>query len=261
MLIDSHCHLEDSRYGKPADDLVSEAEVDGVVKFINIGTSIHNNEPAIALAERMPQVYATVAIYPHEDTTKTLDELESALRRQLTLSKKIVAIGECGIDTSENWDGGRPVADQKAVFEMQIKLAIEKNLPLVIHNRNGDDIVLALLQKYKTPKLRGVLHCFSSTWEVAQQFMAFGFYISFSGMVTYPSRKELQEVARLVPMDKFLVETDAPYLPPQGHRGEVNVPKNVKIVAEKVAQLKGKPFEEISMASVKNTCALFGIDL
>lgn len=258
MLIDSHCHLEHSNYGKSPAEIVAEAESDGVVKFINIGTSIADNVRAVKVADRLSQVYATIAVYPHEDRGLTVGELELALKKQLNLSKKIVAIGECGLDIS-NWEGGRPLADQIELFEMQIRVALDNNLPLVIHNRNGDEQVLEVLKKYKTATLRGVLHCFASTWDVAQKFIDLGFYISFSGLVTYPSRKEVQEVAKNISMDRFLVETDAPYLPPQGHRGEVNFPKNVKIVAEKVAQLKEKAFEDVALASYKNTCDLFKI--
>jgi TatD DNase family protein len=257
MLIDSHCHLPHNL--SEAKNLVEDAKSKGVEKFINIGTSVRYSKKAIETAEQLKNVYATVAVYPHDERGIALSILKDKLGALADSSKKVVAIGECGLDISENSENVRSVEEQAELFEMHIKLALEKDLPLIIHNRNGDEVVLKLLQKYKSPKLRGVAHCFASSWETAQKLLNLGFYLSFSGMITYPSRKGLLETVEKVPKDRFLVETDAPYLPPQGHRGEKNRPKYVKIVAQKVAEVRKVSFSEIEHISYNNTSCLFNL--
>jgi len=258
MLIDSHCHIPHKRYEVIVDEVINQAKEVGVAKLINVGTSILENKKVLEVSGRYENVYSTVGIYPHEEIGKSIEELSLSLEGNLNSSKKIVAIGECGIDVSD-LGGGRNLEEQKKIFEMQVNLAISSGLPLMIHNRNGDDTVLEILNKYKDKKLRGIAHCFSSTWEVAQKFLDLGFYLSFSGMITYPSRKDLFEIVQKVPDNRIVFETDAPYLPPQGHRGEVNYPKYVKIVAEKASQIKQKPFEETSRMSFENTCRIFNL--
>jgi len=174
------------------------------------------------------------------------------------LSKKIVAIGECGLDISE-WTNQRPVDEQIALFEMQLELAVKNNLPVVIHNRGGDDVIMSILDPFVKRGLTGVAHCFSSTWEVATQYLDRGFYLSFSGMITYKARNLVRETAEKVPLDRFLVETDAPYLPPEGFRGKPNEPKNVVEVAKKVAEIRKLEFDKVCDLSYSNTCKLFGL--
>ncbi len=258
MLIDAHCHVPHAGYKKDVDSIIEDASSVGVSKLIVIGTSISENEKVIkfVVEPKHANIFCSIGIYPHEDMDKSVEELREALESALALSEKIVAIGECGIDVS-NWQGGRSIEDQIKIFEMQIQVALDHDLPIIIHNRNGDAQVMALFNKYHGSKLRGVAHSFSQSWEVAQQYLDLGFYISFSGMITYPARKPLLETVAKVPLDRFLVETDSPYLPPQGHRGEPNYPEYVKIVAEKVAQVKEKPFDEIADWSYKNTCTVF----
>ena len=258
MLIDSHCHLASEKYKLSPLEIIKDAESFGVDKFITIGTSMRENNLAIETAELSPKIFCSVGIYPHEDKVASIDSLRTSLRENLNLSKKIVAIGECGVDIS-NWENGRTLDEQLEVFEMQIKFAKENKLPIIIHDRKGDDGVLKLLEKHSGSGFRGVIHCFDSSWEFAKKILDLGFYISFTNLVTYPKKDALLEVVRQVPMDRFLVETDAPYLPPQDHRGELNYPKYVKIVAEKVAQVKQKPFEEVCASSYENTCSLFDI--
>jgi TatD DNase family protein len=169
-----------------------------------------------------------------------------------------VAVGECGIDIS-NRDGARVLEDQLRLFEKQIIFAKSKKLPVIVHNRRGDNYVLEVLKNNYDAALRGVIHCFDSNWDFAKKVLDLGFYISFTNMVTYKNKDDLLEVVEKVPEGRFLVETDAPYLPPQQFRGKINYPKYVKIVAEKVAQVKQKTFEEISALSYENTCTLFNL--
>jgi len=257
MLIDSHCHLPSLKNSEKLEKTVNEACAEGVEFIINVGTSLRLSKEAIKVASLYTNVFATIAVYPHEDRDVLFTNIQSSLA-DLACQPKVVAIGETGLDVSD-WKKGRSVDDQLRLFELHIKLALDHNLPLIIHNRNADDLVLETLAKYKTAKLRGVLHCFSSSWEIAQRFMDLNFLLSFAGMITYPSRKPLLEVVNQVPMDMFLVETDSPYLPPQGHRGEENQPKYVKIVAEKIAQVKQKSFEDIAEVTSSNTRKLFNI--
>ena len=256
MLIDSHCHLIHKNYEIPLEQVLSEAKENGVDKFITIGTSIKENLIAIKTAETVKDVYCSIGIYPHEDKGMDLDKLRDSLRENFKTSKKVIAIGECGVDVS-GWEGGRSLKEQLEIFEMQLELAKESGLPIIVHNRNGKEEVYAILKKYSELGVLGVMHCFTYDWEYAQKILGLGFYISFTNIITYPKKEQLLEVVKKVPMDKFLLETDAPYLPPQSHRGEINYPKYVKIVAEKVAQVKQKTLDEISDRSYQNTCKLF----
>jgi TatD DNase family protein len=256
MLIDSHCHLPHEKYDKSIDEILIEAKSYGVEKLVSIGTSLEESKKAIDIAEKYPEVYCSVGIYPHDDRDKDLSKLEESLDQLFTKSTKIIGIGECGMDIS-NWAGGRNLEDQIEIFEMQLKFAEKNNLPVIIHNRNGDEYVLKMLKNHSGVK--GVAHGFRSTWETAKGFLDLGFYISFAANISYPSNNDLREILKKVPDSMFLIETDSPYLPPQGHRGEINYPKYVKIVGEKVAQVKQKTFEEISELSYRNTCNLFNL--
>lgn len=259
MLIDSHCHFPHKKYTKSIDELVKEAEAAGIEKLINIGTSLKENRRSIETTTKFENVFATVSVYPHDDAKKNIEELQPLLQEQINSSPKVVAIGEGGIDVFENWEGVRDLKEQTQLFEMLIQLAIKNKLPLIIHNRNGDKQILELLKEYVPQGLTGVAHCFSQDWEFAQQILDSGFYISFTAIITYPKNEYLREIVRKVPDDRFLVETDAPYLPPQQYRGQVNEPKYVKIVAEKVSEVKNRPFEEIAAIAYENTCRLFKI--
>jgi TatD DNase family protein len=258
MLIDSHCHLIHKNYEIPINQILSEAKEYDIGGFITVGTSIKENKIAIKATSLSINIHCSVGIYPHEDMDTDIDTLRESLKKSLSSNNKIVALGECGIDISK-WEKQRSIEDQIKIFEMQIELAKENNLPLIIHNRNGDTVVYETLKKYSGGNLRGVMHCFDSTWEYAQKILDLGFYISFSNLITYPKKDSLLEVVKNVPMDRFLVETDAPYLPAQSMRGKINYPKYVRIVAEKVAQVKQKTFDEVSKHSYENTCSLFNI--
>jgi len=260
MLIDSHCHIPDKKYDKSIEDILSEAKEVGVQKFITIGTSLANNKIALQTAQKYPEIYFSVAIYPHEELHQEIDVSISQLENEFLKNKhpKLIAVGECGIDIS-NHSETRELSLQKLLFEEQIKLAVKYDLPLIVHNRNGDEHVLELLTKYAPLGLKGVIHCFDSTWEFAQKILDLGFYISFSGMITYSKKDNLLEVVKNVPLDKFLVETDAPYLAPQSYRGQINYSKYVKIVAEKVASIKNLSVEDIEQHSYENTSKLFSL--
>lgn len=263
-LIDSHCHLPNLRHKDELERILNGAKEWGVDRLINIGTSVKANAEAVEVAEAYESVYATVAIYPHEHRGENIANLINQLEVQAKSSSKVVAIGECGIDVT-GWKNQRPLEEQLELFESQVKLAQKLNLPLIIHNRNGDAVVLDILAKYQG--IKGVVHCFDSTWEVAKKFLDLGFYLSFSGLVTYKSREALLEVVKNVPSDKYLIETDAPYLLPEPAKTAAceagvkrkNEPKYVKMVGQKVAEVRGISLEEVAWQTRANTRSLFGL--
>ena len=256
MLIDTHCHLIHKKYTKSPEELVKEAHLEGVKKIITIGTSLKNSRNDLEKTKKLNTVYNTVGIYPHEDTDKPLEELEQNLQKLINKYEKVVGIGECGIDITD-WDGGRTVEQQIELFEMQIGLARKNNLPLVVHNRNGDDQIFGVLKKYAGDNLKGVFHCFTSSWKGAQKALDLGFYLSFTGIITYPTGKDIWETVEKAPLERILVETDAPYLSPQKFRNQVNEPKYVKITAKTLAAIKKISFEKLSEATYTNSCQLF----
>lgn len=263
--IDSHCHLPNLRHKDELEKILSDAKEWGVDNFINIGTSIKENIEAVEVAEAYPDIYATVAIYPHKHRSENIDTLIDQLKEQARSSKKIVAIGECGVDITE-WEHQRPVEEQMVLFEKQVELSIELDLPLIIHNRNGSEQILNILARSKG--VRGVVHCFDSTWEMAQKFLNLGFYLSFSGLITYESRQARLEVVKQVPAKSFLLETDAPYLLPEPARSQAsvsggsrkNAPKYVRMVGQKVAEVREAELEEIALQAGVNTRLLFGLE-
>ncbi len=264
MLIDSHCHIPDNRYEKDLDLVVKEAVEEGVTHLVAISTSIEENEETLRTIQKYNNIFASIGVYPHENIKMPLENIYKNLQEQYKKYKnRIVAVGECGIDITENSDyEKRSVEEQVELFKLQLGFAAENELPVIIHNRNGDELILKILEKYKTEKLFGVVHCYTSDWQTAKKFIELGFYISFTAIITYPSAsKDLYEVVQNVPADRYLVETDAPYLPPQGRRGEVNYPKYVKITAEKVAEIRKTSFREVSDETFRNTCRLFKLNI
>src|SRR3989344_752402 len=257
MFIDSHCHLQDKKFSRDLDNVLERAGSTVVEKIICVGTSLKDSKEVLRLSEKYNQVFATVGIYPNEEVP------DGDFREELiTLAKhrKVVAIGECGLDYSDQ-EGGRQADLQKALFRKQIGTAIQLDLPLVIHNRNADEDILLELSHYKTTgKLKGVFHCFTSDIEFAKKVLDLGFYISFTAMITYPSAKHLEDVIKFIPNDRLLAETDAPYLPPQTHRGERNEPMHVKMTAEKMAQVKGISHADFYAELLNNTQNLFTLN-
>jgi len=256
---DSHCHLPPhGRHEKTAGQILKDAADAGVVGCVAIGTSICENENVLRIVKEHQNVYAAIGIYPHEDKDVALADLRQCLSAQIASCSKVVAIGECGIDVSEK-ENGRQIQDQINLFEMQIELAMKYHLPIIIHNRNGDNEVLALMKKYASQGLRGVAHCFSQSWEYAQQLLQCGLYISFSGMITYKARKGILETVRNAPIDRILIETDSPDLQPEGFRGQVNEPKNVFVIAQKIAYVRGMLLDDIAQKTYENAKTLFRI--
>lgn len=239
-----------------------EASREGVERLITIGTSLKESAETLSLAKRYENVYCTIGVYPHEDLHLSLGEIHQKLREILNSSRKdIVGIGECGLDIpKDKSQQTRSLQEQKELFKLQVGLAVERGLPVVIHNRSADEETLKVLEKYKKTNLKGVAHCYVSDWEFAKKLLHLNISLSFSGIITFPSAGEkLLEAVKKVPERNFLVETDAPYLAPQGHRGEVNYPKYVKITAAKIAEVRNSSLERIEEITYQNTCNLFNL--
>jgi len=208
---------------------------------------------AVELAERYPHVYAAVGIHPSDCDDFTEADIETL--RQMAQHEKVVAIGEIGLDYY--WKDNAPKEFQELVFRRQIELALELDLPVIVHDREAHGDTMRILWDY--PQARGVIHCFSGSWEIAKEYLKLGFYISFAGPVTFKKAPKLQEAALNVPLDRLLVETDSPYLAPEPVRGRRNEPTHVRHVAQKIADLRQMPLEDLARITTENAMRMYGI--
>ena len=251
-MIDSHAHLQFEQYADDLDDVLTRSRDAGVTAVINIGTDLDSSRAAIALAERHPSLYATIGLHPHDASTFT--EETSAALAELARHPKVVAIGETGLDF---FYGHSPRDTQIDAFRRQLQLAQEARLPVVVHSRDAKEETLRLLQE-TTPEARGVLHCFTGDLDMAQRAIVLGFYISFSGIVTFKNAGPLRDVAKALPLERLLIETDCPFLTPEPHRGKRNEPAWVARVADTLAALHAPAtLEQIRAATAKNAASLF----
>jgi TatD DNase family protein len=253
MFVDSHCHLALVRRPE-ADEALEHAREAGVAGFMVPATRLDDAIPAVELAERHPDVWAAVGFHPHE--AKDFDETAEAQLIELARAKRIQAVGEIGLDY--HYDHS-PRDVQKRVFLRQIAIAREYGLPVIIHNRESTDDLLELLGRDEVRGTPGVLHSFTESQEVAEELIARGFYISFSGIVTFRNAEGLREVARSIPLESLLIETDTPFLAPVPHRGRSNQPAWVVRVAEVIARARGIETEEVGRAATANFEKLFAV--
>jgi TatD DNase family protein len=224
MLFDTHAHLDDPCFDENRDGLIAAIFESGVTNLINVGTNLETSSKSIKLAEKYTQIYAAVGLHPL-DIAET-SEADLPKIEKLTLNKKVVAIGEIGLDYHyENFDKER----QKYFFKKQLGMAKKLDLPVIIHARDSEEDAYDMVCEAEVT--RGVFHCFSGTPEVAQKILNQGFFISFTGVITFKSAKKLENIVKMVPNDRILIETDSPYLSPEPHRGKINDSRNVKFVA------------------------------
>ncbi len=263
MWIDSHCHVTAERFDTDRSETLARAFEGGVETLISIGSGygIRGNAAAVELAKSDSRIFATVGVHPHE--AHELDDKNRRAIRSWLEDERVVALGECGLDYHYMRS---PRETQLTVFAEQIALARELAMPVSIHvrgNENSDqdtqdaynayDELLDIWKSEGRGELTGVLHCYTGSLEVAQRAMEAGFFVSFSGIVTFKGSRELREVAQAIPLDRLMVETDAPFLAPEGHRGKRNEPLWVSVVGEFLAQLKGCSVDEIAKATTRNT--------
>lgn len=256
-LVDSHAHLHFPEFREDLDAVLARARAAGVRAMVTIGTDRETNPAAVALAESQPDVWATVGIHPHdagEATDVDFDEMERLART----SARVVALGEMGLDFFRDLS---PRDAQEKVFRRQLDLARRVGKPVVIHCRDAHDDMLALLAVERVGELRGVMHCFSGDVAIARRCLDLGLMISLAGPVTYRNARALPEVARYVPEDRLVVETDCPFLPPHPHRGRRNEPAHLTLTAACVATLRGADPEALAEALTDNAARLFGIDI
>lgn len=254
MVIDSHAHLDDRRFDRDRDMIIRKLQDNGIELAINIGADLKTSIASVSLAEKYDNIYAVVGVHPH--SAKEVDSSTIEILKSFANREKVVAIGEIGLDFYRD---NSPRDLQRKWFKEQIKLAKEVNLPVVIHSRDADQEVFDTLKEAQDGNLRGVMHCYSGSAELAMEFIKLGFYISLAGPVTFNNARVPKEVAKAVPLDKLLIETDAPYLTPEPYRGKRNEPIFVKYVAGTIADLKGISYEELAKATNRNTKKLFGI--
>lgn len=258
MLIDSHAHLDDPRYDRDRDAMIGRARAAGVEALITIGCDLATSQAAISLAERYSFVYATVGVHPHE-VRHIADEWYSELRR-LAQHREVVAYGEIGLDY--HYDHS-PRDVQRARFREQIALARDLHLPIVIHTREAQEDTMTILREEKAREVGGVFHCFSGDAWLAKDALDLGFYLSFSGVITFKNATMLRDIAKWVPMERILVETDCPYLSPVPYRGKRNEPAHVKFVAELITEIKSSEervtVEEVAQITSANARRLFKI--
>ncbi|MFQ5992208.1 MAG: TatD family hydrolase [Nitrospiraceae bacterium] len=245
MLIDTHTHLDDARYDGDRDAVIARAQDAGVQTFVTIGCDLETSRAAIALAERYPFIYATVGVHPHE--VKRIEENWYAELRRLARHPKVVAYGEIGLDY--HYDHS-PRETQRARFREQVRVARDLQLPVVIHTREAQEDTITILREERASEVGGVFHCFSGDAWLAKDALDLGFYLSFSGVVTFQNATMLRDIVKTLPMDRILIETDCPYLAPVPHRGKRNEPARVKLVAEKIASIKSME-RPLSLAEVE----------
>ncbi len=256
-LFDSHAHLDDEKFDEDRDNLIEQIKKAGVAKFISAGYSLEGSRKAKELAEQYDFIYATAGISPN-DIPQTEDELWKVLleiEEMVKQSKKIVAIGEIGLDyywNEENKDL------QKKAFTKQIEIANRLKLPIVIHTREAVMDTIQILKQNQV-YAKGVFHCCPLNRELVREALKLGFYISFAGPVTFKNSKNADEIIQMVPNEKILIETDSPYLSPEPLRGRRNDPRNVKYIAQKIATIKNLNLEEVAQMTFENTERIFSI--
>jgi len=254
MLIDTHCHLDFKDFDKDRDDVIKRAAAEGVKYIINVGSSLEGSRRASELASKYDCIFASMGIHPHEAGTVSENIISEI--RDMAKGKKVVAIGEVGLDYYRN---SSLQEIQKSVFRKFINLSTDLNLPLIIHNREANDDTINILKEEAPGRARGVMHCFSGDEDFLHQCLDIGLSVSFTCNVTFKNSGVLRALMKNVPMDRLFLETDAPFLAPQVFRGRRNEPSYLKYLAREIAVVKGITEEEVADVTSKNAVTFFGL--
>ncbi|MBS5854879.1 MAG: TatD family hydrolase [Clostridia bacterium] len=256
-LFDSHCHLTDEKFNEDREELIAKLQSEGVEKIVTAGYSLESSKESIKLAREYTFMYTTIGISPNDipESKEEIDKEIIELKELYNKDKKIMAVGEIGLDYHWNMENKEL---QKYAFIKQIELANELDLPIQIHTREAVMDTLEILKNNKVSN-GGIFHCCPLNRELVKEGLKLGFYISFAGPITFKNSRNAEEIIKMVPDDKFLVETDSPYLAPEPKRGTRNDPRNVKYIIEKIAKEKEKTFEEIEDISYVNAKRIFKI--
>jgi len=253
MIFDSHAHYDDAQFDEDRTELLLSMEANGVGTIVNVGSTLSSCTKVVELAKEYPNVYAAVGVHP--DEVGDLNEDTFAFVKEQCQKEKVVAVGEIGLDYY--WDNESHEV-QKEWFVRQLDMARELDLPVVIHSREAAADTLEIMKEY-AQGLRGVIHCFSYSVEMAREYVKMGFYIGVGGVVTFKNGRKLKEVVEEIPLEKVLIETDSPYLAPVPYRGKRNNSSYLSYVAEEIARIKGITVEEVISTTEANAKELFGI--
>jgi TatD DNase family protein len=254
MLIDTHAHLDFPEFAGDLNGVLMRAADNGVTRIVTIGIDVASSSRAVELAQSLPQVFATVGIHPHGATVlsdQTLDDL-----RRLARQRRVVAIGEIGLDYYRD---RQPRDIQRQCLRQQLDLAVELGLPVVIHVRSAYPDFMSMIEDYAAALPGVVLHCFSGDWEVAERALEWGFYLSIPGTVTFAKAEIQQQVVQRMPLERLVLETDAPFLAPVPYRGKSNEPSYLLYTAQKVADLRRVPLEAVARQTALNAEQVFDL--
>ena len=252
MYFDTHAHYDSGAFNADREEILAALPEAGVALIVNPGCEVRSSETAIALAERFPHVWAAVGIHPEDMADMSDGDLDKI--EQLSKHPRCVAVGEIGLDYY--WDASRK-EEQKALFIEQLRLALRRDLPVIVHDREAHGDCLDIVRQF--PGLRGVFHCYSGSVEMAQELLKRGWYLGFDGPITYKNARKALEVLEICPLDRILIETDSPYLSPVPMRGKRNDSRNLVYVTEKIAEIKGITPEEAAAITMENGKKLFNI--
>ena len=259
-LFDSHAHYNDEKFDEDREEVIKRIYESGVTKLINAGYSVNSSIKALEIAKRYNWIYTISGVSPNDienneiELEKQLKELEEFINREKA-SKKILAVGEIGLDYY--WNSENKELQKKAFIE-QIRIANKNQLPIVIHTREAVMDTIEILKSYDVER-KGVFHCCPLNRELVKEALKLGFYISFAGPITFKNSKNANEIIEMVPLDRILIETDSPYLSPEPNRGKRNDSRNVKFIAEKIANVKQIKIEEIAKITYENTSRVFNL--
>ena len=254
MIFETHAHYDDEAFDKDRDILLSSMQDNKIGFIVNVGASLKSTAASIQLAKQYPFVYAAAGVHPNE--TAELNEESYAWLREQCLQKKVVAVGEIGLDYY--WD--EPLREiQKIWFARQLELARDIRKPVIIHSRDAAKDTYDIMSAHNAGEIGGVVHCFSYSAEMAQQYVKMGFYIGVGGVVTFKNGKKLKEVVEAVPIERILLETDSPYLAPEPNRGKRNSSLNIPYIAQKIAEIKGMTYEDVVTVTEKNARQMYHI--
>ena len=254
MIFETHAHYDDERFAEDQDALIKSMPEKGIGRIINVGSSIESTKTTLELAKKYDYVYAAVGVHPSD--IDGLNEETFAWLREQTAWEKTVAIGEIGLDYY--WDKEPEVQErQREWFRRQMELAKEVNLPVIIHSRDAAEDTMRLMKEIHAQEIPGVIHCYSYSREMAQEFIKMGYYIGVGGVVTFKNAKKLKETVEAIPLERILLETDCPYMAPEPHRGTRNDSSNIPYVIAKIAELKQVSEAEVERVTEQNARALF----
>ena len=254
MYVDTHAHLFYPNFNGEVEQVIDRARVAGIDYIIVPGTDLASSTQALNLADKFEMVYAAVGIHPHD--TKEWDDSLIASIKKLSAHEKVVAIGEIGLDYFYDFS---PKETQIHAFEKQIELALDLNLPIIVHNRESNDDIMNIVRKYKDTGLRTQFHCFSGSVADARELIELGHYISFPGNITFQKADDLRKTLSRVEVDNLLLETDSPFMTPVPYRGKRNEPAYLTLIAEKIAEIQQSTIEDVARSTSYNTYKLFGI--